>query len=660
MMTTTWQRANTKDISLLQTRIGQAARWAVMAILCSLCLLAQAFNAEEFWREPTKLPFNVVVLEKGVDAGVVWQAMVYTSEIRNGEPMRIFAYYARPAAKGKYPGVVDIHGGGGGASLDGAKAFAKAGYACLSYDWNTTQDPKINWKPGEPLPAKKYTVFGNIRYDDYGGSFVQLGADGKDSVLYRSVIAARRGLTWLSQQREVDAKKLVIEGHSWGGFTTQLVAGIDPRVKAAVSSAAAGAWAGRYQLGLEGHVKSHTPWNFFQWSRRYDPAAFADGMTAPILIRLATTDFFGSIDTLADYWPTIPGEKSLELLPASNHTFGDVETRVAWFDHWLKGGPAFPTITAVELTPGDAGKWVVRVQATGPAAMTKATVSWTTSPGAWNAREWGQLALKQNGAAWETEFSPVNAGGPLRVFVSVRDANGRVVSSMPIIRPLPKPTAQLPTNLTESNVAIVRSAASPITTPTEWKRARTVGPMANGPEVLGNKSADMNVLWDADALYLRLRVDDSSPWALRPANANNWWDADSIQLRLRTDEKANEKLTPTAQVIHLGWYPDATAPGGVRVDAVRGADFKGPVNDISPVTTTVELQDGAGYTLITRIPWVFIDPAFDPRAGRILRFALLVNYGDYLISERSGGIDFNNGGAFNNPDAWGKATLTNE
>src|SRR5688500_15413794 len=105
---------------------------ALCALCCALAVLsgivpARAFDAGEFWREPTDLPFDLTVLNGGIDGAVTWHALVYTSEIYQDEPMRIFAYYARPRAAGKYPAVVSIHGGGGGADLNRAKEFAKAG-----------------------------------------------------------------------------------------------------------------------------------------------------------------------------------------------------------------------------------------------------------------------------------------------------------------------------------------------------------------------------------------------------------------------------------------------------------------------------------------------------------------------------------------------------
>jgi len=642
---------------------------------------AAKFDPVEFWREQADVPLDVAVVETGETDGIPWRGIVYTSEICNGEPMRIFAWYARPAGEGKVPAVLSIHGGGGGADLPRAIAFAKAGYACLAYDWHTCNDPeRPKWSAGDPIPSEKYTRYGNLRYTDWAGHFCkpgrantrfaptdENGGDWKHPVLYRAIQAGRRGLTWLGQQPGVDADSLVIEGHSWGSFLAQLLAGIDPRVKATVGSAAILGWRARYEQKIEGHVGSLTPDEFSEWEKRYDAALYAKKIKGPILIRCGASDFFGSIDTLPSYWDKIKAPKRLQLLPASNHTFGDVETRVQWFDHWLKGGPGFPEITATSVmgfTPGPQGSSMpCAVKVKGPAEITKVTVVWTTSPKQWNQRAWAQQLLEKTGRdRWTGTINCVDAGGDTRMFASALDANGRVVSSMPQMIPYDKmPRGKTPAVISEASVKVAKAPAAPGDTADDWKLAEKLGPLAPGPEVLHSQSAELQAMWAADALYLRLTVADATPWQPAAPGAM-WFNGDSIQLRLRTDAKPDDPNVPAAEqrVLHLGWYPDGK--GGMAVDAVRGRDFKGKIDDTSPVkcTATIDPNDAKPaptYTLTVAIPWSFIDPEFKPVAGRAFKFALQVNYADLLTNERAGMIDFNHAGEFSKPEAWGTATL---
>ena len=634
--------------------------WLILLCAGLTVKSASAFDAAEFWAEPVGLAFDTVVLENGEEGDVVWQSMVYTSEIYQGEPMRIFAYYAHPKSPGRYPAVVDIHGGGGGADLNNAKTFAGAGYACLSYDWHTCGDPvQPVWHPGDPLPSEKYTRYGNLRYTDWAKHFSETGPDNdwKRPVLYRAVTAGRRALTWLSQRPEVDPERLGVEGHSWGGFLTQLICGIDPRIKAAVASASAGAWISRYNKGIEGHLAYLTPWQVFQWSRRYDPASFADNIKSSLLVHIAAADFFGSIDTLADYWLLVPGQKSLQIIPASSHSSGDLRNRIAWMDHWFKGGPAFPEIKEVKIEPDKNGLWNVRVTATGPVEITAANVNWTTSPCDWNKRTWAQRLLVRDGDAWTGTFATVNAGTTLRAFVSVRDANNNLVSCIPLIREITQ-AVQLPSVVAGTTLSIAKTGRSPLKFQDAWSKARRIGPVAPRPEVIGETDFQMDALWDESALYLRLEVTDRTPWQTRPDKAA-WWDGDSVQVRLRTDKPdARSSQAGEPRVLHLGWYPDEK--GKLTVDAVAGKQFQDRKADVSPVTGSVVVNKDSGYTLIVRIPWEFVDNTFKPLPGCLFRLAVMVNYCDPVSGERLDSVDFNGAASFGNSDDWGFVKLTTE
>jgi len=649
---------------------------ALFAWCCVMAVLlggghARAFDAQEFWREPDDLPFALKVLNSGNDGAVIWYALVYTSEIYRDEPMRIFAYYARPRAAGKYPAVVSIHGGGGGADLNRAKEFAKAGYACLAFDWNTFNDPLTSWRPGGVLPAQPYTVFGTLRYDDagttwndWGRQFFQPHPDWKGPLIYRAAMGGRRALTWLSGRPEVDAQRLAVEGHSWGGFLTQLIAGTDPRVKAAVSTAAAGAWSSRYREGLAMHLQELTPDDMAEWVLRYDPASYARDIKAPLLVGLATADFFGSVDTLSEYWPEITAPKSLQLLPGDNHgAYSDVATRVAWFNHWFKNNPAFPVIKEVTLSSVGPNTWQVRASASGPVDMSKGSVAWTTANGQWDRRSWAQRPLirsEQDGESWTATFKPLAAGGPLRVFVSFRDDKGRIVSSLPLVQDLSPLQGALPVPLSNATLHIARTPLSPLESPAAWGRAHSLGPLANGSAALGEQSAHLDALWDADALYLRVRVDDPTPW-LPSATGAFWWQHDSIHVRLRTESRAGERDVPDAEqhVFYLAWFADPTTRA-LRFAAMRGRGYKESIADVRAMTGAMAVLPDAGYVLTARVPWSFIDQSFAPQHRRTIRFAMQIVNGDLLTDEGAGGVDFNHGSDAGNPDAWGFGMLVDE
>lgn len=609
---------------------------AVLLLLASIAT-ASAFDADEFWREPTNLAFDVAVLGQEQDSNICWQAMVYTSEFYKDQPMRIFAWYAWPKAEGRHPAVISIHGAGGGADLPRAQAFARAGYCCLSYDWNAWREGGQKWKPGTPLPAASNTVYCGLWYDEWTQQMCYPGPDGdwKWCTLYRSLMAARRGLTWMSLRPEVDPERLAAEGHSWGGFQAQTLAGIEPRLKAVAASASAGAWASRYRAGLEGHTRGLKPEQAAAFFERYDPASFANRIRAPLLIRLATADFFASVDTLPDYWDRIAGPKSLELLPAGNHTFWDVETRVAWFDHWLRGGPAFPAVDHVELARERAQGWCVEAAATGPAPIEKAMVCWTTSTNAaWNRRGWAYRPLtRAPDNRWRGAFAPVATGGPLRCFVSVRDANGRVASSLPVVRDLPA-AGVVPPPVQHTNFVIAAARKSPLAAPTEWRRARPVEPLAAGPELVGLRSARLETLWDAQALYVRVRILEPTPWTEPPPGGEG--DAVSLRISPWPDDTAGGV---TAPVFRVTWSPSTN--GTLRTQAFRGLNGSAPVADPGRIASSVDIEPGQSATLTVGIPWTVMYDQAVAIPGQALDFRATLAFGDYLTGERIGTIELN-------------------
>ncbi len=589
--------------------------------------------------------------------------------------MRIYAIYAAPAGIGPHPAVLCLHGGLDRAQLNRVLAFARAGYACLAFDWLPLNDKST----AAQTPLR--TVYGNLDYNDWGRMFSDIGADGKRSLIYRAIIAARRSITWLGQQKEVDASRIGVEGHSWGGYLAQLLAGVEPRVKAVVTSAAAGSWQRRYNeserrpapLGtlpplvetsvadggvadvyfngerdaiVDGHrFGDLSPKAMAAWTQRYDPASYAANIQAPILVRLGASDFFASIDGLADYYPKIRAPKTLQLLPAGNHTFADTETRVQWFDAWLKNLPQnpYPQVENWKLTPNANNSWTVTVPDNNAVA---GQVAWTTTSGPSVVRQWAQRPLEKKDGLWTATFTPPQGGGALRVFVSLQNAAGHIASTLPQVqeaknaRPLSKTTS-------ENQISIVKTAISPLENPIIWSNAREIGPVALSPEMVGERSATLRALWDENALYLQVKVTDSTPWQ-KVRDAATWWNSDSFHLRFWA---SGSQDFPNA--VHLVVWNNGAAPG---VIAFHDASIRRPDFDLSPVTRQVTIEK-SGYVLNLRLPWNWLDTRLAPRAGGNFRMAFLVNDGDLLTNEPILAANFANAHALYKPEVWGVAKL---
>lgn len=574
------------------------------------------FDLAGFWALPTNVLFNTSALSRGEDDGVRWQGVMYTSEMYNGQPMRVFAWYALPKGTGPFPAVLSLHGAGGGADLQRAAEFARAGYACLSIDWNAFGEAGPKWTDGDPLPACEKTVYCGIWYRDWPSHFCAPGPGGdwKWCALYRAATAARRAISWLSLRPEIDAGRIGVEGHSFGGFLAQLVAGLDDRVKASVSSAAAGAWRSRVDAGTEAHIAEGglSKEQAYGFLERYDPANTATNIAAPILLRLAAADFFGSYETLAEYWDSIPAPKTLELMPGPNHHFHDVASRVSWFNHVFGAAPDYPSIVSWNASPDFfGGKWSVSLRATGGRPVTHAEVCWTTSTNSlWKDREWCSAPLSDKGGGrFEGSFEPVRTGAPLRCFVSVLDADGRGASVLPVIHGLKARRRPPPDPVSGAEYAIARVAdgADPLVA---LGKAASAGPAARTATTLGAERFLFRAVRDSRSLYIRFDVHDTSPW--RAAFGPGAFD----RVRLACSPPAGDGKNG-APFFRCEWKPSDNGEAA-------------PADDATPAATLVRIRDG--YSLVSSIPLsVFGD---DPEAAmRALSISAEVDFGCCLAPE---------------------------
>jgi len=96
-------------------------------------------NVTELWAGYPELdkatPLDVEVLKAWESEGVVCRLIRYQVGVFKGAPAKVAAFYAFPKGAQHVPALLQLHGGGQSASLDGAVADAKRGYASMSLNW---------------------------------------------------------------------------------------------------------------------------------------------------------------------------------------------------------------------------------------------------------------------------------------------------------------------------------------------------------------------------------------------------------------------------------------------------------------------------------------------------------------------------------------------
>ena len=250
---------------------------ALLAALLLAPLAAQAQvpqSLDELWADFPRLdqltPLETEILKEWTQDGVACRIVRFQVGVFQGAPARVAAFYAFPEQGTKLPALLSLHGGGQSASLDGVLADAQRGYAALSLNWGgnklnfgrsplTYDGPQTDWgrldATHPPQRNKAHNHFaGSLTPDEFTLDRVE---SPRNSNWFVVLMAARRAVTFLEQQPEVDPGRIGVYGHSMGGKLTTNLAGIDPRIKAAVPSCGGGGDVLESQTELPGCLKNH-------------------------------------------------------------------------------------------------------------------------------------------------------------------------------------------------------------------------------------------------------------------------------------------------------------------------------------------------------------------------------------------------------------------
>ncbi|MDF7827011.1 hypothetical protein P4B35_23505, partial [Pontiellaceae bacterium B12227] len=267
---------------------------------------------------------------------------------KSAEPM-IAAYYGTPKNASKehpVPALVQLHGGGQRAALH--DYWVEMGYAVISINWGA----KALEGPDTP----------NTDWDGLAAGFIG-GRDQKHwneitpgpNTLYREphpmnsswmliATAARRALTFLEQQQEVDAEKIGVFGHSMGGRSTVLTV-MDPRVKAACPSVGGSGFLYEDLWGVPGSARTMRE-NQEAYRKTVGCQAYWPMIKCPILFLGASNDFNSPTEWVVKGMNLLPEttDSRLALAPHLNHRFTPetYAARVLWFESKLKGNFEFP------------------------------------------------------------------------------------------------------------------------------------------------------------------------------------------------------------------------------------------------------------------------------------------------------------------------------
>jgi hypothetical protein len=433
---------------VLRSGVSLVALWASFASTETLPLLKDEKapqTVDELWSgyDPRKEPLETEVLKEWEEDGVVLRIVRFQIGMFKGQKAMLAGVYGFPKGATRLPGLVQIHGGGQYADYKAPLTNAKRGYATLSIAWagrisapgytvnpdgvalfwaNKTNDPNYklttDWGAldGYHAPCRnERNHFANVAPQPWTLDAVE---SPRNNPWFLCTLAARRALTFLEEQPEVDPEKLGVYGHSMGGKLTVLTAGADPRVKAAAPSCG----------GI-----SDRPSDNERYTATLADNVYLKRITCPIIFLSPANDFHGRINDL---------EKALAEIKSTiwrvtcspHHNHQDTEPyQVAgplWFDQHLKGSVVWPVTPDGALTlktatgvPSytvnpDASKKILTVdvfytqqgQPDGEKMDRENTMS----------RFWHHAIVKEQNGKWIAELPLLDTDRPLWVYANVR------------------------------------------------------------------------------------------------------------------------------------------------------------------------------------------------------------------------------------------------
>ncbi len=391
-------------------------------------------NLDELWGtyDPRKEPLAIEVRKEWEEDGVVCRVIRYQVGIFKGAPVKMAGFYAFPKGGTKLPAILEMHGGGQSAGLDGVVAAAKNGFAEISINWGgnklnfgrskmTYDGPQTDWgklDATHPPQRNKANHFaGSLSPDEYT---LDATESPRNSNWFLVLLSARRAITFLEEQPEVDPNRIGITGHSMGGKLTTDLAGIDKRVKAAVASCGgAGVIPDSLAEDLPGCDTSKP--SAMELNCVADNA-YIPRITCPILWLSPANDFHGVINNMAWNWRTLPDSQvAFSIAPHLNHrhTPPHAITSLLWFEQHLKGACTLPGTPKLQLKLSTQdGVPAVTVTPDQPAAVKSVEIYYSIGLND-KVRFWREAREIKNGNVWKATCPIMSLEDPVFVYANV-------------------------------------------------------------------------------------------------------------------------------------------------------------------------------------------------------------------------------------------------
>jgi dienelactone hydrolase len=347
--------------------IDQFMRSMKLALILNLLALP-LLAGETFtpYRNAAEVPRNVVDLWKDYDArkealdvkvvkewkgeGVVTRYVTFKVGTFKGTDARIAAYYSFPAKGRKHAAFVWSHGGGQRATRSRGMYFAKQGFATVDINWlgrPMEQGIKINtdWGKVDPTQGPRFYAKAlrkgwkrNLQPDEHS---IDPVISPRNANWFLLTVAARRAITFLEQQPEVDAGKIGFTGFSMGGMITSLVA-IDLRLKAVAPFVGGSGFKYiDFPGGISGSsIRAHFRDDLELYKSTIDASAYWPLVPCPVVFISSSNDFHSTFERIYRSMALLK-HRDWRVTTNIHHNHGPGPEQWAvlnlWFNQYLKG-----------------------------------------------------------------------------------------------------------------------------------------------------------------------------------------------------------------------------------------------------------------------------------------------------------------------------------
>ena len=308
-------------------------------------------NVVDLWEDydPRKEQLEIKLIKEWQTEDVITRYVTFKVGTFKGSDSRISAYYSFPKNSKKNAAFVWSHGGGQRAEKNRGLYFAKQGFATLDINWlgrplKEGIEENTDWGNIDPTQGPRFYAKSlrkawkhNMQPDEYTIDSV---ASPRNSNWFLLAVAARRAITFLEQQEEVNPNKIGFSGYSMGGMITMLVA-MDPRLKTvAPMVGGTGFKYVDFPGGIEGSsLKPHFK-HLDIYKKTMDPEGYWPLVKCPVLFITSSNDFHSTFERIY---------QSINLLNHSdwrvssnvhqNHGPGNEQWVLLnlWFEKYLQG-----------------------------------------------------------------------------------------------------------------------------------------------------------------------------------------------------------------------------------------------------------------------------------------------------------------------------------